>query len=154
MALPFFDSEVLNNSGEFLCVKHAANYLRSFYDAEESSVLGDVKDTIISGQVVSLSLLEEFIDEIRSYNSGKPAEQKIIAVRIYSALSNRRKSTTLPLETRKYMPDKDIRDIILEPVKADGSDFHDLQNPPEDIDKLILGMALPCPNVCPKAFAC
>lgn len=151
---PFFDHDVLVNSGEFLRIDHAADYLQNFYDAEESSVLGNVKDTVISGQVVALRFLKQFVDKIGEYNLSKPDTEQIIAVRIYSALSNRRGSTTLPPDTRDGMPNKNIRDVILEPVKADGSDLHDLRNSSEEIDYLILGMTLPCPNVCPKAFNC
>lgn len=151
---PFFDPEVLGKSGEFINDKCAAAYLQNFYKSEESSVLGDVKDTVISGQVVAFRFLKEFVDNIGIYNTGKPDPEQIIAVRIYSALSNRQNSTTLPEDTRDSMPNKNIRDVILEPVKADGSDLHDLQNPSGTMDYLILGMALPCPNVCPKGVNC
>lgn len=151
----FLDPKVLRKSGEFLEVKDAAEYLQNFYESESASVLGDVRQTVVSGQVVGLELLKTFIDAIEKHNNDtKDKKEKIIAVRIYSALSNRRKSTTLPGPTRGQMPDKNIRDIILEPVKADGSDYHSLKKPPLIKDKLLVGMALPCPNVCPKAFDC
>ena len=152
---PFLNSKVLRSSGEFLEVKDAAEYLQNFYKSEESSVLGEVRKTVVSGQVIGLDLLKTFVNAIDEYNKKTEVRKdKIVAVRIYSSLSNRHDSRTLPDTVSDQMPNKNIRDIILEPVLADGRDYHNLKKSPIGKDKLLVGMALPCPNVCPKAFDC
>jgi hypothetical protein len=131
--------DIFSNSGNFLTYDEAKGYLQEFLDDMAPTVGGDVKTAIVSGQTIGLSFLTEFLDNIHQYNADPAhADNPIAAVRIYYARSN-----------RKDQYPKKLRDVILEPVLANGDDLHHLFPEKGRLeDRLILGEAMPCPNLC------
>ena len=130
----------LKFSGEFLGVEEAKGYLQAFLDSESASVAGEVTTSVVSGQVIGLENLKVFMAAIQTFNKDQQNTDKIEAVRVYYSRSKRKEAS------------KVMRDIILEPVLASGMDLHKLFPHQIADDQLILGKAIPCPNLCSVAF--
>jgi hypothetical protein len=132
----------LINSGAFLSADEAKSYLQEFFNEVAPTVGGDVTTSIVSGQVIGLNRLRTFMESIEKYNDANTANP-VVAVRIYSASSDRK---------RRYP--KKVKDVVLEPVLGNGEDLHGLfprSSATEQAtvdDQMILGEAMPCPNLC------
>ena len=134
----------LVDSGAFLSADEAKSYLQEFLNEVAPTVGGDVATSVVSGQVLGLNRLRAFMKSIETYNADPAhAGNPVVAVRIYSASSH-----------RKNRYPKKLRDVVLEPVLANGEDMHGLfpESQPFEkavaTDQLILGEAMPCPNLC------
>lgn len=132
-----------NTKGEFLTSAQAKQYMQNFLDCTDAIITTVDNPPIVTGQVLGLDKLETFIEAIRKYNANDAnASRKIAAVRIHYARSDRR---------GRYP--KNINDVYLVPVLETGEDLETISSESgekeiEATDQMILGEAIPCPNLC------
>lgn len=131
-----------SSAGTFLSIEDARQYLQEFLNYADASVIYPSKDSIVAGQVLGLENLKNLIGAIDAYNGKDTNTVKIDAVRVYYTISKRTDD------------DKKMNDILLVPVLANGKDVRKVF-PDKEIrveDNMLLGKAVPCPNLCNTSF--
>lgn len=132
----------LNQVGTLIEKTEAAKYLEQYLEHPYTPAR-DNKGHIF-GFLYGLDKVTEFLQKIEAYN--KLSTEKIVALRIYHAISERDDTATVP--PIKYPP---LRDQIIVPVLESGEDLYKVL-PISGDDDIILGKSRPCPNQCGVMF--
>lgn len=134
----------LNNAGEFIKKETAQIYLGTYLES-----IGHDSDTDpdhVFGFLYGLDKVLEFFGKIAKYNQTADGDQKIVAVRIYHAISTRVIAGSNPPKRSSL-----LRDAIIVPVLGTGEDLYKIMPFLGDED-IILAESRPCPNQCGVKF--
>ena len=134
----------LNNAGEFIKKETAVAYLGDYLASIGRDSHKDPDH--VFGFLYGLDKVLEFCGKIAKYNQTADGDQRIVAVRIYHAISTRVIAGSVPPERSPL-----LRDAIIVPVLATGEDLYKIMPLFGDED-IILAESRPCPNQCGVKF--
>ncbi|MDJ1499854.1 hypothetical protein [Xanthocytophaga agilis] len=130
-----------NTIGTFISPTQAASYLLAFFN---DNGLNPDDPTVVSGHILGLTKIKEFLQKIEDYNAANPA-LPIDGVRTYQARS---------VQMINGGP-QTVDDIFLIPILTDGTDLYPVypgttaaRADTTDGNDGILGNSRPCPNLC------